>query len=68
MSYFSAEYREKLQQEHKLVSATITRLTVTDFPRYARSHGADIVTAAVSNLKAKKVELEAQIDLLAELS
>ena len=63
---FTAEHREKLQAEHKFVSATITRLTVTNFKQYAQQHGPDIITAAASNLKARKVELEAQIDLIAE--
>jgi len=66
MQQFSDEYRQKLINEHKLVSTSITRLTTTDWPRQARQHGADVVGAAVSNLKAKKVELEAQIDVLSE--
>lgn len=66
MKHFSDEYREKLQNEHKLVSASITHLTTSGWPRFARAHGADVVTAAVSNLKVRKVELEAQIDVLTE--
>lgn len=66
MKYFSEEYKEKLQNEHKLVAAAITRLTTVDYPRQARSHGVDVVTAAVSNLKTRKLELEVQIDVLNE--
>lgn len=66
MKHFSEEYRDKLINEHKLVSASINRLTTTDYPRQARAHGADTIHAAVQNLKAKKVELEAQIDVLNE--
>ena len=66
MDHFSTEYLERLQNEHKLVATSITQLTVHDYPRYARAHGVDPVAGAVSNLKAKKVELEAMIDVLAE--
>jgi len=66
MKQFSEEYRDKLINEHKLVSASINRLTTEDWPRQARAHGADVCAAAVSNLKAKKVELEVQIDVLNE--
>lgn len=66
MQYFSEEYREKLINEHKLISASISRLVEIEYAKYARAHGADIVTLAVSNLKARKVELEAHIDVLTD--
>ena len=66
MLHFSKEYLENLQNEHKLVSAAISQITTHAYVRFARTHGADPVAAAASNLKARKVELEAQIDVLTE--
>lgn len=66
MKQFSEEYRDKLINEHKLVSASITQITTHEWNRYARAHGAEVASAAVSNLKARKVELEAQIDVINE--
>ena len=66
MKHFSEEYLTQLINEHKLVSASITALTVTDFRKYVMNHNVDIVTAASSNLKARKVELEAMIDVLTD--
>lgn len=68
MKHFSHEYREHLINEHKMISASIVRLTDPQHGamQYARAHGHDAVAAAASNLKTRKVELEAQIDLLTE--
>jgi hypothetical protein len=66
MKHFSEEYMQSLINEHKLVSASVTQLLETRYQWYARQHGADVVAAAASNLRIRKVELEAQIDLLDE--
>lgn len=64
MQHFSDEYLQSLINEHKLVSASIKQLIENRYQLYARTHGADTVSAAASNLRTRKVELEAQIDVL----
>jgi hypothetical protein len=67
MEHFSEEYLARLVNEHKLVSTTITHLTSQGiYTQKARQHGIDAMTLCVSNLKAKKVELEGMIDVLTE--
>ena len=66
MQHFSKEYLDRLIAEHKLVSATIAHLKGPALNRMVASHGNDAVAGAVNNLRAKKVELEGQIDVLAE--
>ena len=66
MQYFSEEYRQQLINEHKLISASIAQLSDIGYARYARSHGVDTIIAALSQLKTKKVELEAMIDVINE--
>ncbi len=65
MEYFSQEFLDKLVNEHKLVSASITQLT-DRYKQYAPFHGADAMTAALTSLRGQKVELEAKIDVLNE--
>ncbi len=65
MTYFSEEYRQKLVNEHKLVSACITQFT-DRYKQYAAFHGADAMTAAHTTLRAEKVALELKIDVLDE--
>lgn len=64
MQHFSHEYLEKLIAEHRLVSATMNKLSSS--PVYVRNHGAQGVSIAVDNLKIKRIELEAMIDVLQE--
>lgn len=68
MNHFSQEFLDKLIAEHRLVSASILHLTGgtpnSAYTRFARAHGPDAVDQARKNLYAKKVELEAQIDVL----
>lgn len=65
MQYFSQEYRDALVNEHKLVSASILKLS-ENFRNYIAHHTAEVVTKTLSDLKTKKVELEAKIDCLDE--
>lgn len=68
MNHFSQEFLDKLIAEHRLVSASILQLTSNHadggYARYARAHGPDAVDQAKKNLYVRKVELEAQIDVL----
>lgn len=68
MNHFSQEFLDKLIAEHRLVSAAILQLSSnhanSGYTQYARSHGPDAVDQARKNLYTKKVELEAQIDVL----
>lgn len=64
MEKFSKEYYDELLAEYKMVSATITHIGQTDAARFARSHGPDVVTAAVTNLKVRKCELEGMLEVL----
>lgn len=67
MQHFSAEYRDQLINEHKLVSATIAHLRTGGIAHQkARAHGQDAYALALNNLSAKKVELEGMIDVLSE--
>ena len=70
MNHFSQEFLDKLIAEHRLISAAILQLTSNHadngYARYARTHGIDAVDQARKNLYTKKVELEAQIDVLRE--
>ena len=67
MQHFSQEFLEKLVNEHKLVSTSLTHLQGQgSYNQKARQHGIDAVVLAVTNLKARKVELEAMIDVLTE--
>lgn len=54
---------DELITEHKFTSACIAHLS-SQFPVYARQHGNDATACAISTLKAKKVELEAAIEVL----
>jgi hypothetical protein len=53
----------ELIAEHRFICATLAHLS-SSFPTYARQHGNDSTTFAISSLKAKKVELEAKIEVL----
>jgi hypothetical protein len=66
MQHFSQEYLDKLIAEHKLISATVSQIKTVSFNRYAAVHGHDTVSAAISNLKVRRVELEGQIDVLSD--
>ena len=63
MQHFSHEYLEKLIAEHRIVSATMNKLSTSQV--YVRNHGA-AVASAIDNLKVKRIELEAMIDVLQE--
>jgi citrate synthase len=63
MDYFSDEFRNKLIAEHKLIAASIARIE-TEQHIYAQRHHLSSIANAISNLKARKIELEAQIDVL----
>jgi hypothetical protein len=68
MNHFSQEFLDKLIAEHRLISAAILQLSSkhsdSGYARYVRSHGVDAVDQARKNLYVRKVELEAQIDVL----
>lgn len=68
MKQFSEEYLESLINEHKLVAASIIRLSdpASGAAVYARNHNHDTIVLAITQLRAKKVELEAKIDVLRE--
>ena len=66
MNHFSQEYLEKLVAEHKLVSASLVQLKTLNYQRHSRVHGNVSVDTAISNMAARKVELEAYIDTLQE--
>lgn len=59
----SSSRLDELVSEHKFTSACIAHLS-SQFPVYARHHGNDATACAISTLKAKKVELEAAIEVL----
>jgi hypothetical protein len=65
MEYFSTEYKDKLLNEHKLVTTTISRLTQR-YPLYAANHTGEAISLALTNLRGRKVELEGMIDVLDE--
>ena len=65
MDYFSIEYRNKLINEHRLISTSVAHLS-QHAAQKARVHGHDAVAAAINNQMAKKVELEGMIDVLTE--
>jgi hypothetical protein len=64
MEKFSQDYYNELLAEYKMVSATIIHIGQTDAARFARTHGADVVTASVTNLKVRKCELEGMLEVL----
>ena len=67
MQHFSHEHLDKLIAEHRLVSATIARLSSPSTNAvYARNHGAAVIIVALDDLRKKKVQLEATIDALSE--
>lgn len=65
MEYFSQEFLDQLINEHKLVNASIHQLT-DRYKQYVQAHSPDALTAALTTLRGKKVELEAKIDVLSE--
>ena len=68
MDYFSVEYRDKLMNEHRLISAAHAHLHRRPLrPEERQSQFvAQAREIAVSNLLAKKLEIEAMIDVLTE--
>lgn len=71
MQHFSQEYKDKLIAQHKLVAIAISRLTGQgDYSGYAKNkintHGISAVDAAILQLRAEKLILEAQIDSLSD--
>jgi hypothetical protein len=66
MQKFSKEYLDDLIAEHRLVSASITHITQVQPAKFYKTHGSDAVSLALQNLYAKKVQLEAMIDVLSE--
>lgn len=66
MNHFSQEFLDRLIAEHKLVSSALTHIMHNKYPLFVRQHTVDVVAGAVSNLRTKKVELEAMIDVLTE--
>jgi hypothetical protein len=64
MEMFSLEYRDKLVAEHKLISASIGHLQGDHMARFMHRHQSDPVRGALASMKVRKVELEAQIDVL----
>jgi hypothetical protein len=65
MEYFSQEFLTKLINEHKLVNASIHQLT-DRYKQYLQAHSPDALTAALTSLRGKKVELEAKIDVVGQ--
>jgi len=66
MQKFSKEYLDDLIAEHRLVSASINHITHVQPARFFKTHGSDAIALALQNLHAKKVQLEAMIDVLTE--
>lgn len=67
METFSPEYLKNLQDEHKFTRATITELSSGKHIRmYVNDNGVGAVDSALAILQAKKVELEAKINVLNE--
>lgn len=71
MDYFSEEYRQKLISEHKLIKASLHRLMGNfEYGGYAglkmNAHGQAAMEAAISQLRADQIMLEAKIDTLTE--
>ena len=65
MQVFTKEYLDQLIAEHKLVSASIAHIqTGGNYARFVRNHSQDAVAAGLGALMAKRVELEAKIDVL----
>ncbi len=67
MKHFSTEYYEHLVNEHRLITACINHLQTQGVAvQKARHHGQDAYALALTNMKAKRIELETQIDVLGE--
>lgn len=67
MIHFSEEFLTSMINEHKLISASLGKINqVGEYKRYANSNGTPSVDGAISNLRARKVELEIKIDVLSE--
>jgi len=64
MNHFSQEFCDKLIAEHKLISASIANLQGPSYSRQIRVHSQTVVDSSLFNLRTKKVELEAMIDVL----
>ena len=65
MQLFSREYLDALIAEHRLVSASIAHIQApANYNRFVRTNSYDSVALAISTLTAKRVELEAKIDVL----
>lgn len=61
---YSQDYLNKLAEEHKLITDAINRLR-TD-AHFNRAYGAITVQGAIGNLMTKRIELEAQIEVLTD--
>lgn len=67
MQYFSEEYKDKLVNEHKLLTGSINFMQHPgNYAKYVRTHGVDLASAALNDMRIKKVQLEAKIDTLIE--
>ena len=63
VEHFSEDYLTRLNNEHKLITATVNRL-LTARNAYISGNSPEMVDLATRNLLSRKVELEAQIDVL----
>ena len=67
MQHYSQENMDKLIAEHRLVAASIAHLRNSgQYAKQQRNHGGQSVDAAIASMSARKVELEAYIDVLHE--
>lgn len=66
MQIFTQEYKEALIAEHKLINASLLRMTSTAAisGMYANRQGLEIFNMTKNNLLSKKLELEIKIDEL----
>jgi hypothetical protein len=65
MQHFSQEYLQSLVNEHKLIQASINRLTQRR-AFYVRENSVSVMDKALDNFRVRKMELEVQIDELNE--
>ena len=66
MKIFTQEYLDSLVAEHKLITATLNRMTqnAANAAMYAARYGGSAFDTTRTNLIAKKLELEVKIDEL----
>lgn len=66
MKFFTQEYLDSLVAEHKLITATLNRMTQNsaNAAMYASRYGASAFDTTRTNMISKKLELEVKIDEL----